>query len=117
MEVIDYDIYQDRFVVSVERATELGYTPEDVQRFQVNFDEMKPQQARQLAELLGIDVTALRQQRAIPVAVVAIASFIGGAAAHEIVSQVTNWGVSGACRNLEGRWNAFDEFCRSNGHI
>lgn len=37
--------------------------------------------------------------------------------ANEVASPVTNWGISGACRNLEGRWNAFDDFCRSNGHI
>lgn len=114
---ISYDIQADRFLVSEEKAADLGFGSDRIQAFQQNFNELSPQESRELAELIGIDVSALRQQRAVPVVVVAIASFIGGAAASEIISQVTNWGVSGACRNLEGRWDAFDNFCRSNGHV
>lgn len=112
-----YDLRSDSFEVSDSRASELGYSADEIQQFQQNLAELTSQESRELAEVIGIDVESLKMQRAIPAIVWVIAGFIGGAAADEIIGQVTNWGVSGACRNLAGSWDAFDDFCRSNGHL
>ncbi len=116
-QAVYYDLRNDSFGVSDSRASELGYSADEVRQFQQNLAELAPQESRELAQIIGIDVESLKKQRAVPAVIWAIALFIGGSAADEIISQVTNWGVSGACRNLAGSWDAFDDFCRSNGHI
>lgn len=116
-QAVYYDLRTDGFIVSEEEALALGYTNSEVAQFQKNLAALGPEESRELASIIGLDTESLKKQRAVPLVVKAIAVFLGGSAADEIIGQVTNWGVSGACRNLAGNWGAFDDFCRSNGHI
>lgn len=112
-----YNPAKTEFGVSEDTAADLGYSPAEITEFNQNLAELTPGQSQELAGILGIDVVAESPFRAVPAVIWVIAGVVGGAAADEIIGQVTNWGVSGACRNLEGNWSAFDDFCRSNGHI
>lgn len=112
-----YNPAKTEFGVSEDTAADLGYSPAEITEFNQNLAELTPGQSQELAGILGIDVVAESPFRAVPALIWVIAGVVGGAAADEIIGQVTNWGVSGACRNLEGNWSAFDDFCRSNGHI
>lgn len=112
-----YDFRNDQFGTSETSALRLGFSPEEISTFRNNLGKLAPSESRALPEASGLDVESLRSENAVPAIVWAIAGFLGGAAADELISQVWNWGISGACRNLEGNWNVFDDFCRSNGHI
>lgn len=113
-----YEPSAQRFGIHSTRAEHLGYSSLEVERLQSNLDELTAEESVGLAEILGLnEYIATQQERAIPVFVWAMAAVLGQVAVDTIVSQITNWGISGACRNLEGRWNEFYDFCRSNGHI
>ncbi|SDR71133.1 hypothetical protein SAMN04488539_0119 [Corynebacterium timonense] len=112
-----YDLREDRFGIFHEAAQSLGYSAEQIRAFERNLAELSPDESRQLATVIGLDVEAIKQQRAIPAVIAAIAGFVGGALGSEIIGQVANWGVATACQNLNGFSGAFDDFCRSNGHI
>lgn len=116
-DTVYFDLRNESFGVDVEHAERIGFTQAEIDAANGNLRKMSNAEAVELAETIGLDVAALRMQRAVPLVIKGIASAVGVAAGEEIISQVTNWGVSGACRNLEGRWAAFDDFCRSNGHI
>ncbi|WP_146183382.1 hypothetical protein [Corynebacterium liangguodongii] len=112
-----YELENDSFEISRPVAQSLGYRESEIHRFEGNLSALTPAESRQLAEVLGLNIQASKEQRAVPAVIWVIAAAIGGAAADEIIGQVTNWGIGSACRNLNGRWGTFDDFCRSNGHV
>ena len=96
----------------VEHANAMGaflesLSKEDVEKLnqEINFDPKA-----------GYDGDGVSIQ-AIPLVLIPIAKFLGGAAGAAIIAEVTLYGIAKACENLEGKYGFFDDFCETRGHI
>lgn len=111
-----YDFATHRLFVDPAGAISAGFTPEEVETFNANFSELGAAETDELLEIIGVNISHIRQPR-IPQIILGIAAVVGGALAGELVSQVANHGIAAACRNFQGNIDLFDNFCRDNGHI
>ncbi|WP_270327203.1 hypothetical protein [Lactococcus petauri] len=56
-----------------------------------------------------------KQQRLAPLVVAAIAAIKAAAIANQLISYVTNWGVSKFCKNYRNKHSLIKSFCAANG--
>ncbi|MGM0890738.1 MAG: hypothetical protein ACQEW5_28405 [Bacillota bacterium] len=65
----------------------------------------------------GVDLESDIQQGIIPVILIPIAQYLIGAVGAAIIYEVTVYGISKACKSLEGKYDFFTDFCKTRGYI
>lgn len=103
-------------------AIQSGLDSQDAERYAHNVESLASAQVLELITLLGANVEDLTAHResgvttyALPAILVPVLAVVGTAAADAIIQAVVNWGLSGACSALQGKFGPFDSFCRANG--
>lgn len=120
VEALRYNTVTGKYELDEKTALAYGASPESIQQFTQNLDNMSAEDIELLNEV--IDFTPNTSEpptdvstRAIPAILIPVLKVVGTGAASAIVGAVTKWGISGACKNLKGKYEKFDSFCVANG--
>ncbi|SNZ15443.1 hypothetical protein SAMN05421503_2634 [Terribacillus aidingensis] len=109
------------YVYDLEVAINNGAPEAQAKNVKEFLESLSQEEVSQFNELIGFDPSAYQGEGeysiAIPPVIIAIASFIGGAAASKLLDEVANYGIKKACQNLQGNWSLFDDYCQTNGHV
>lgn len=118
-----YNTQTELYEYNENVAIDNGAKEEHAQAMGEFLENMSKQDVKELNQTIGFSASETGDNdggistQAVPAVLIPIAAFLGGAAGTVIVTQVTLYGISKACQNLEGDYNFFDDFCEDRGFI
>lgn len=118
-EALFYDTSTGKYVFDEEAALALGADSGSVRDASAIFQNMSVKEVSEFNRVIGFTPPSFESgpnygARALPALLIPVLKAVGVGAATAIVNSVTKWGLSGACKKLQGRYSKFDSYCKSN---
>ncbi|UEX90394.1 hypothetical protein [Staphylococcus ratti] len=117
-----YDIQNEKYAFNTEYAVNNGLTQNQAENLKIYFESMNEEQIEKFNQQIGLkpDLNSNKNEgpsTRIAPALAAVLGVIGGAVATKLLDEIMNYGIKKTCQSNKGKWEAFDDYCSTNGHL
>lgn len=121
-ESVYYNVMTQKYEFDSEQALIDGLTKQETLNAETFFESMSVADVEEMNKVIGFDESEYKQEGDveayfIPLVLIPIVKFLGGAAGAVIVFHVVTYGIAKACQNLKGKYWFFTDFCKTNKWI
>lgn len=124
-ESVYYNTQTKKYEFDSEFALSNGLTENEVNNAEMFFESLSVTDVEKMNKEIGFDENLVNQDTevfpsfvpAIPAILIPIAKYLAGTAGAVIIYHVITYGIIKACKNLEGDYWFFTDFCETNGWL
>ncbi|MDG4943911.1 hypothetical protein [Staphylococcus agnetis] len=120
-ESLKYNVQTEKYVFNSDLAKKKGLNDKQAANLKNFFESMNSKEIKAFNKEIGFapDLKSLENSKNPQIAPVlaGIIGAIGGALAAKLMDEIMNYGIAKTCQKNKGKNAAFDDYCKTNGHI